>query len=460
MKSIVCVNATIPTVDDYIDYCSHDSIRDYDIAVFNPVFPYFSRTDFTDGDSCISISETPRLTKAISHWSSELLDALKSGKTVFVILDKYHEDKAATSSTMPARNRVTYNTSMVNNYAAIPTRPTVKNVSGRKISVGDPAFRVLYESVKDIMQYQVVLDASVPLRTAFTAKDGAPIGGVVKNDKYPGSLVLLPYVDFEVDAFAAPAGDGDADWTEEAMNASRAFVGQLVAIDKHLRGKSERTPAPNWVAEVAVPKAAERIESDIATIDLEIECLRQAREEKIRSKEAALSHSSLLYETGKPLEHSVEAVLRLLGYAVETLRIGDLEIDHVIVGPSGKRMIGETEGKDTSAVDISKFRQLESNIGEDFERDAVSEPAKGLLFGNGFRLTDPGQRAEQFTAKSLKNAARLGVSLVRTVDLYPVAIHLVDNPDDEAFKVGCRSAIEETAGSIVQFPRPTGSGGE
>jgi len=123
-------------------------------------------------------------------------------------------------------------------------------------------------------------------------------------------------------------------------------------------------------------------------------------------------------------------------------------------------MIGETEGKDTSAVDISKFRQLESNIGEDFERDAVSEPAKGLLFGNGFRLTDPGQRAEQFTAKSLKNAARLGVSLVRTVDLYPVAIHLVDNPDDEAFKVGCRSAIEETAGSIVQFPRPTGSGGE
>ncbi|BAQ44246.1 hypothetical protein [Methylobacterium aquaticum] len=102
-----------------------------------------------------------------------------------------------------------------------------------------------------------------------------------------------------------------------------------------------------------------------------------------------LEFSHLLYETGKRLELAIEKALRLMGYNVETLRIGDLEIDHVIVGPSGIRMIGESEGKDNSAIDVTKFRQLESNIGEDLEREEITEPAKGVLFGNGFRLTPP-----------------------------------------------------------------------
>lgn len=165
-----------------------------------------------------------------------------------------------------------------------------------------------------------------------------------------------------------------------------------------------------------------------------------------------LEYSHLLYETGKPLEHAIEKVLRLLGYSVETLRIGDLEIDHVITGPSGRRLIGESEGKDSSAIDISKFRQLESNIGEDFERDEIDQPAKGVLFGNGFRLTAPAGRAEQFTLKSLTNARRLGSALIRTADLYTVAIHLLDHPDDDAFKAACRAAIEDTVGGIVKFP--------
>ncbi len=115
-------------------------------------------------------------------------------------------------------------------------------------------------------------------------------------------------------------------------------------------------------------------------------------------------------------------------------------------------MIGESEGKDTSAIDITKFRQLESNIGEDFERDEIEERAKGLLFGNGFRLTLPSERAPQFTQKSLANAKRLGSALVQTMDLYFVVIYLLDHPEDEAFKLACRTAIEETEGAIVKFP--------
>ncbi len=170
------------------------------------------------------------------------------------------------------------------------------------------------------------------------------------------------------------------------------------------------------------------------------------------SETELLEYSHLLYETGKPLERAIEKSLKLLGYSVETLQIRDLEIDHVIVGPSGYRMIGESEGKDNNPIDISKFRQLESNIGEDFEREEVKEPAKGVLFGNGFRLSSPSERSEQFTQKSLTNARRLGSALVRTCDLYAVAVYLLDYPDNEAFREACREALENTVGGIVKFP--------
>src|SRR5690606_29832500 len=100
----------------------------------------------------------------------------------------------------------------------------------------------------------------------------------------------------------------------------------------------------------------------------------------------------------------------LLGFTVENYRAGDVEIDHIFVGPSGVRMIGESEGKENSSVDITKFRQLESNINEDFQREEVNTPAKGVLFGNAYRFTEPALRADHFTAKCLTNAKRLGTA--------------------------------------------------
>ena len=64
------------------------------------------------------------------------------------------------------------------------------------------------------------------------------------------------------------------------------------------------------------------------------------------------------------------------------------------------------------------------------------------------------ERAEQFTPKSLTNAARLGSALIRTMDLYAIALYLLDHPDDDAFRIACRAAIEDTSGGIVGFPDP------
>lgn len=452
-KSVVAVNCNVPTAERYLDYFSGASLRDYDIAIFNPRLPYQRRIDFDGGGSCLTIESTSAIVKAMAHWSSEFTNALRAGKTVFVILDEFEQDMGASGSTLKNRNQRTYSTFHLNNYAAIPAKLDLINTKGSKIVPSDSQFQALYEIIKNISEYRVIL-TSTKLRAIFKTKDGAVIGATGKFTDLPGTIVLLPYFEFGSDRFTENDDDGELVWSSSALSISKALLGQMIAIDKVLGSGTRSTPPPDWISEIAVPDAVAAADQAVRDLDKRIDQLQQQRAVKASQKEELMSHSRLLYETGKPLERAIEKALRLLGFSAEGLDTGALEIDHVIISPSGKRMIGESEGKDNSAIDITKFRQLESNIGEDFQRDEVVEPAKGVLFGNGFRLTKPEDRAEQFTQKSLMNASRLGSALVRTGDLYSVVSYLLDNPNDEAFKSACRAAIEDAPGGIVEFPKP------
>lgn len=452
MKSIVTVNSVIPTVENHLGYFSGESLRDYDIAVFCPTWPYLSRIDFTGGGSCLSVESTVLLSKAMLHWNREIWAALKSGKTIFVILDEFVEDSGATGSTV-AKSQRTYSTYAVNNYTAVPGPITLTNAKGWKFGAKNSAYKGLSDSIRDIAHYKVVITSKTS-DEIFAAKDGSAVGAIMRFQDVPGALVLLPYFDFDADEFSEEVENGDEEWTEAALRVSNALVGQLISIDKLLRSSNILTPPPQWMSEIEMPASISALDKAIDNLATQIAELQNQRDAQIAAKAAASEFTHLLYENGKTLERAIEKTLASLGYKAETLHESGLEIDHVIVGPSGVRMIGESEGKDNSAIDITKFRQLESNIGEDFQRESTHEPAKGLLFGNGYRFTKPSERSEQFTQKCLTNAKRLGSALIRTSDLYPLAAYLLDHPDDETFKLACRNAIENTIGEIVEFPTP------
>jgi len=226
----------------------------------------------------------------------------------------------------------------------------------------------------------------------------------------------------------------------------------LIAIADALASEKKLTPPPEWIAGTPKPRRVSQLEETIKEIGDLITELGQQKTAAIVEQSGVLAYTHLLYESGKPLEDVIERSLVLLGYKAENYRSGALKIDHIITSPEGFRMIGESEGKDNAAVAIAKFRQLESNINEDLQRDEVAEPAKGVLFGNGFRFTEPKERGEEFTEKCLVNAKRLGTALVKTSDLYEVVVRILDNPADEEFKKKCRDAIEGTKGAVVIFP--------
>jgi len=163
----------------------------------------------------------------------------------------------------------------------------------------------------------------------------------------------------------------------------------------------------------------------------------------------------LLYEKGKPLETAVLKAASLLGFKAGEFRDSESEFD-VVLESMEARAIGEVQGKDSSAIAISKFRQLQTNILEDFEKRGSDDPAKAVLFGNAYRLEPPESRGEFFTERCLKAAKRFRVALVRTTDLF-LAVQYLCRKSDNEFARGCRKAILETEGAVVQFPKPDAS---
>lgn len=453
MRSIVSVNTIIPGHDDYEDYDSGASLKDYDIILFDPKLPRYSRQYFTAGGSCVNVDDAQVAARAIGHWNHEINDAMTAGKTIFFLLDTKEEDQFATGSTSGKSSR-TFQTQNASNYDVLPFSLEVRNSQGKKLKLIDNRFTDLFAALGAHMSYKVVLP-TIQTRKVFTTQDGgSALGTVIRLKGRPGNLVMLPYLNLSY----MYEGDDDEDeedyvWTKEGLGLATRLKKQLVAIDTILRHNSEATPAPTWLDVQPKTVLVASLEEIITKTNEKISKLEEKRAAIERQIADSREIEALLYENGKLLENAVEKALRLLGYEAGNFREGSLEIDHVITSPDGMRMIGEAEGKDTSAVDISKFRQLESNIGEDFERDEVTEPAKGILFGNGYRFTEPGKRKVEFTDKCLLNAKRLNTALVTTSSLYPLAVYLLDNPGDDAFKELCRRALETTSGEIVSFPK-------
>jgi hypothetical protein len=96
-----------------------------------------------------------------------------------------------------------------------------------------------------------------------------------------------------------------------------------------------------------------------------------------------------------------------------------------------QRFLGEAEGKDNKAINVDKISQLERNLSEDYAKENVQQYAKGMLFGNAFRLQKLTERGEFFTDKCISSAKRLKAALIRTPDLFFPARYVKASGDDD-----------------------------
>ena len=475
-RVVISVGYSIPgQAAESVDFKSTDSILGADFLVFSPDVRSYSthedqmfHTGEYAGQKLVNHRDSALLREHTKHWRSELNTLLQHGKTVFLVLSDaepcWMQTGEKSYSGTGRSQRVTNLVAPFDPCSVIPVADFSNNVHrswGDRIKPTQDAgpLASYWQEFGPFSYYPAYLDK---LTTAcLVTKTGDKIvGGLARAAGWKGTLVLLPPVDFEMmvserekQSSKGKKGKASEATTRKAeKSVGKQFVNALVQIDKAVRVHAERTPAPTWVLQEEFALEEEiTLEKARASIDQKIVELQNARTAVSAKLEEAGNLKGLLYETGTPLESGVLEALRLLGFQAENYKDAESEFDVLFVDPNGETLLGEAEGKNDKAISIDKLDQLNRNVQEEFAKRTDAKYSKGVLFGNAFRLIPLNERGDFFTEKCLAGAARLGVALVRTPDLFPIAKYLKEDPDAEFAKV-CRKEITSTTGKVVVFP--------
>lgn len=117
-------------------------------------------------------------------------------------------------------------------------------------------------------------------------------------------------------------------------------------------------------------------------------------------------------------------------------------------------LIGEAEGASKGTVNSKKINQLVTHaanyvVEKDINIDSLS--ISHVLFGNAYIAIPPEQREEYFGQHVYKIAQLHKIKLVRTPDLFKVALY-IKNTNDQSFAKKCYNAFFENTAGILEFP--------
>lgn len=443
----------------YIEFNSDTTLLDADIILFEPTLGFVYGGKSYNGKNLLDENESFRIKENIAHWKSEIVTAVNAGKLVIVYLSKPKECYRYTGEKQysgTGRSRQTTDlVAPVSSYDAIPNLKNVTPKSGTEIQLDKDAklLAPYWSEFSSYSPYEVEIQGEFKHVLLRTRAGNRTLGAVVYAGK--GALFFLPPLRYDEEKFLRhDESSNESYWTKVATQFGKKLVAALVALATDLKQTGQNTPPPGWTGESRFRLEAERaLELEISKCSTNITSLQAKKTSFEEELQKTGSLRRLLFEQGKPLEAAILDALRLFGFDAQPISDGESEFDAVFVSPEG-RCLGEAEGKDNKAINIDKFSQLERNLQEDFARDNVTEHAKGVLFGNAFRLIPLEKREEFFTAKCVSAAKRVKAALVRTPDLFAPAKYLKENPADTEFPKLCRDAIFRSDGDVVVFPAP------
>ncbi len=449
-----------------IDYRSSQTLLDADIILFTPTLVNFCTEDnfYSDkssykGKRCLSDDDSFAVVEQVRHWKNEILAAANAGKLIIAYLEEpeecYRFTGGKNTSGTGKNQKVTHLVEEIGSYDALPIIDSYSPKTGKKMKTAEP------ESVITSYWNEFSIHSSYHAEIKGEFSDvllqtevGNRVVGAITRCKNGGAILFLPPIDFEKSKFIEEDDEGDYVWTKAGLQAGKRLLAALISISKAILVNRQASPPPEWTLNDQYRMSNEsHLEGQITEISDKIAHLERTKKTLHQDLVDVGNPRQLLFEKGALLENEILASLKLMGFEADTLDDGESEFDAVFSSPEG-RFIGEAEGRDNKAIGITKSSQLERNLYEDFERDEINEIAKGVLFGNGYRLEILGKRADIFTKKCLTAAKRTGIALVQTPDMFEPTRYLLAHPEDKDYAKACRLAIANANGEIVSFPVP------
>ncbi len=228
-------------------------------------------------------------------------------------------------------------------------------------------------------------------------------------------------------------------------------------VEAHYGGPRE-IEAPAWLVEIGVPGATahdgaiRELEEKKGQIDAEVQRLSQKRAD-------LLNYRVLLYGYGKSvLEPAVRSAFRLLDFGVPEPEEYNGEWDVELRDPLfSATAVGEVEGSE-GIIDVDKYRQLLDYV----QAEALeNRDHKGILVGNGYRLTEPDapERQNQFSDHALRGAKKNEFCLLPSTELFKAVCSVLETSDNEGLKIRIRESLLSTVG-VWNFARESTPGRE
>jgi hypothetical protein len=451
------------------------SLLDWDIIIFFPdISFYYELTNDTFNDKpALSESYYLKLKEQAAHWRREILNAFNSNKTIIIILNELQSiyiDSGERKYSETDSRKVIRLFESYSNYDALPLKLKPINLKGKSIKLTKNSEIIFnyWKEFSDISEYKVTIEEklSTPL---FLTEQEKIAGAYAKNKSSNGVIILLPYLNFnkdisfgqkflkstiEIDKIAKQSSDSTDKTAKESPDLIDKSTNQsLDLIEKTLEQSPDIIPIPKWTKDPLfdLPKEI-KLKRELLEIGSKYEAIRK-EEEAIKSKITYEGKfKRLLYESGTALEEVILEGLKLLGFESSKYHDSESGFDMKFQTEEGIFIV-EVDGEDDGAIGIEKLRQLEIKILEDYSQEKVDKIAKGILFGNTFRLQDLNSRSDFFTTKCVNVAKKNRIALVRTPDFFWVVRYFSDNKD-ERYAKKCREAIMQSEGEIVKFPEP------
>ncbi|WP_105381422.1 hypothetical protein [Neorhizobium alkalisoli] len=463
-KKFVAVGFDLPSGHvEHVPFEAKASLLDWDIILFRPdIYEYlthdYSNSQF-NGKLALSDAKSFQLKEACAHWRREIASATTAGKLVVVFLTEPKEVYVATGEIQTSgtgRNQKrTRIVDLISNYSSIPIAAKWTRSEGAAMSLLPSAREILssyWKTFGPASRYYATWDKASKGTCLTTKHGGLPVGMLIPEESSGGAILLLPDIDFDDEEFFEDCAGESIVLTSKGKKFESNLLSEILSIAKAITGSATRTAEPPWAGSEQFLLAKEfDLQRQLLVIDTEIEEANRKRSALSDELAKASGLRGLLYETGKPLEAAIIAALHVLGFSATNYQDGASEFDAVFESGEG-RLLGEAEGKDNKPVNIDKLRQLSTNIHEDLLRDEVTRPAKGILFGNGYRLVEPSARPQQFTEKCVTSSESMAIGLVQTSDLF-LAVHYLTDNSDEVYARECRKTMVEGTG-LIKLPSP------
>ncbi|MCW8409787.1 hypothetical protein OQJ13_12485 [Legionella sp. PATHC035] len=437
---------------EYGEYHDEISLLDWDIILFKPKTHFYSIGEY-QGKPSLSDQDSFKTKEISEHWRKQINEALIHGKTVIIYLEElcdFYIDTGQRSYSGTGRNqKTTRHVTLYDNYQCLPIDLSPNKAKGKEIKIDNKYASIIssyWDAFSGQSDYMVTINSDKVTPILFTKTGNKVVGGFYKLTHSSGSLIFLPKLNFDKTEFYTDSGKS----SQNAMKFAAEFVRNIVSLSKFMKEHGDATPEPDWVRsnEYLLDKEI-NINQKLNLLEEQLSSIQRQKEVLIEELQSTTQIRRLLYEKGIPLEHAIIEGLKVLGFSTKQYKDDNSEFDVIFESEEG-RLLGEAEGKDNQPVNIDKLRQLSMNIHEDLMREEVEYAAKGVLFGNSYRLKPLHERNEPFTVKCLTAALSNSTALVFTPDLFKVTLYLSNNIDPD-FAAKCRDLILNTNGRVI-FP--------